>query len=233
MTEECYPIEDLEGVLAAVKRGERPAHLENCPRCRALLDACAVFLDPPDLPEGSNLTEAARRLSLPALAGFEDPRARSVVQERVSPARPRFRLTHPWLRPVWILGAAALAIVAVRELRTSGDGVAPSGMMRGSESGVAVVEVQPPEVASNGEILLRWDAVQGADAYALVLYRVDLTVLDRRRLPATPSHVLSPDEVQSLARRGTRYWQIVAFDTGLEIARSSPVAIDLRTARER
>lgn len=232
MTEECYPIEDLEGVLAAVRRGDRPPHLERCPRCRALLDACTAFLDPPDLPEGSNLTQAAKHLSLPALAGFEDPRARTVLQERVSPARPRFRLTHPWLRPVWILGAAALAIVAVRGLRTGGEGVTPSGLMRGSESGAAVM-LQTPEVGSIGEIRLRWEVVEGADAYELVLYRVDLTMLDRRRLPVNASLLLPPDEVASLARRGTRYWQIVAFGAGREIARSSPVAIDLGAERER
>lgn len=232
LTNDCFEVEDLQGVIAAIRDGRAPMHLESCPRCRALVDSCREFLDPSDIPEGSNLTEASKRLALPALMGWEDRRSAKDagtskgVGTATATRRARFPFDLRVLRPVLVGAAIILLVWVAREVGQDGDRSTPSRVLRGDGTAAkARVELQSPIVAADGGILLRWRPVRDAERYEVIFYREDLSVVRESSAGELTSLSLSPDEISTLNSNGAILWRIVAKKGNLEIARSAPVQL--------
>jgi hypothetical protein len=219
----CFEIEDLEAVMAAEKRGDHPAHLDECPRCRALLASYQAFLKPPDLPPGARVKEAADRLRLPVMAGFEEDHGRTSAARRVAPGRGRIRLGVPWLRPVWGLAAIVLVVILVRQVTQESNRNLPSHVLRGDESaGPAAVVLLPPQVTAEGEATLSWRAVPGAEAYTIVFYRSDMAVIGRRTVDRDTTASVPKREAGELLSKGLLFWQVRAMKSGAETGHSAP-----------
>jgi hypothetical protein len=232
-TDECFEVEDIQGVIAAIKEGRRPIHLDGCPRCRALVESCREFLDPSDVPEGSNLTEASKRLALPALMGWEDrPSAKDAstskgVGTATTTRRARFPFDLRVLRPVLVGAAIILLVWVAREVGQDEDRSGPSRVLRSDGTlAKARVELQTPSTAASGGIVLRWLPVGDADQYEAIFYREDLSVVRKTNAGQQISLSLSADEVSALSSGGVILWQVVAKKGSLEIARSAPTQLE-------
>lgn len=232
-TDACFEVEDLEGVVAAIERGERPAHLDACPRCRALLASCRTFLDPTDPPEGSDITDASRRLALPALLGWEGRRsaegrsADSVSSAKASARRSRWRFDMPWLRPIYAVAAILLVAFVAREIVPGMGRQDPSRVLRGHAPAAASVELLAPRADMQGSIVLEWHEVSGAESYDMIVYRQDLSVVKRMKIAKATSVTLTSDDVTALGAAHAAYWQVIATKGGEELARSAPVEFRL------
>lgn len=223
VTDECYRVEDLGEVIAAIRQGKRPGHLDACPRCRALLASYHAFLNPPDLPESGELEEVARRVALPGAAAVAGA---TPTREEARPGIVHWvmrLLELPGFRPAVAVGLVGLAVIVYLGGRPDGTSPTPSRVLRGDGPGSgAAVTLLPPREASDGGTILAWRAVPGADAYTLVLYRADLTTLDRRETPGDTTLVVPRAEMETLLAAGPLYWQVVAKKSNAELMRSTP-----------
>lgn len=234
MSDGCYEIEDLDDLIAASARGEPPAHLGTCPKCRALLASYRVFVAPPDVPAGGNLRVAAERLRLEVLAGFPPGTAQEAPSGTAPARRPWLRLVlpgaalgRPWLRPVWAAGLVAMVAVVFWQLGQDSNRDLPSHVLRGEQGGRSeAVQVLAPTPQAGGGVTLAWQAAPAADAYDVVFYRADLSETGRRRIDGASLLTLSAAELNTLTGGGAAYWQIIALKSGAEIGRSSPRALE-------
>ena len=247
MNDECFEIEDLEEVIAAQARGEHRAHLDSCPRCRALLASCRAFLVPPDLPPGARVKEAAEGLRLPMVLGLTEDSSNRPGQVAPAPsgtdaaghrARSRdarqggsrrwFPFGTPWLRPIWGLAAVVLLVVLVRQVTRDSARNEPSHVMRAEESAAApAVTLLAPRPAPGGGTMVLWRAVPGADAYTITFYRADLSEIGRRTVTSDTTTTVSSEEAGRLASAALLYWRVRATKSGQEISHSAPGEIRL------
>jgi len=232
LSRQCFEIEDLGGVIASIHGGRRPEHLDACPRCRALLASYRAFIDPPDVPEGSDV-RAARNMQVPGLPKYQESPSKESDLRDTAPRKPRLRFGLPWLRPIWAVGAVALLVLVFRQVGIETHKNEPSHVLRGDSQGTAtVVEMLSPVRSTDGGLVLTWRPVPEADAYAVVFYATDLKETGRKRASGEARLVLPPDETPSSASQGPVYWRVIALKAGSEIARSAPrplVVLEKRT----
>ena len=234
MSDGCYEIEDLDDLVAAVRQGTGPKHLDACPKCRALLASYRAFVDPPDVPGGSNVRVASEGLRLRVIANFPPGEGHTAETGSETARRPWLRIGIPWLRPVWAAGLVVLVAFAFWEIGLNANRSLPSHVLRGdgaTES--AIVQVLAPRDAADGGTVFSWRAVPGADAYAVVFYRADLSEVGRRQVAADTMLVVPAAELTALTAGEPIYWQLVALKSGAEIGRSTPRALALPKAAGR
>jgi len=220
VSDDCYRVEDLGQVIAAIRRGQRPAHLETCPRCRSLVTSYQAFLDPPDLPTSAELEDVARRVRIPVAAGAASApeEARPGVVQRLMR---HFEL--PWLRPVAAVGLVGLAVIVYLGVRPDGIFRSPSHVLRGgAPTAGAVLQPLPPQAAADGSVILAWRAVPEAQVYVAIFYRPDLSEIARRGSVGDTTLTLGPEELAPLRAGEPLYWQVMAVRSGAEFARSTP-----------
>lgn len=220
VSDECYRAENLGEVIAAIRQGKHPAHLDACARCRALVASYQAFLDPPDLPTSAELEDVARRVRIPVAAG-------AVPESQETPLGFLRRLMRvfeiPWLRPAVAAGLVGLAVIVYLGVRPEGIFEPRSGVLRGDVPATsATVRLLPMQAAADGGLILTWQAVPEADAYAVIFYRVDLSEIARREIAAGTTLTLRPEELAPLRAGEPRYWQVVAQRSGAELMRSGP-----------
>lgn len=212
-----------ETVLPARHEAGEPevlAHVQDCPRCRALLAQHRAFLEgeagvaPAAAPTASQLAEADATLAAALereMSGGRAPQAAPVSAPRVAAAEPRASwwqaLFAPALRPTW--GFAAVLIVAGGVYLGVRPGVERAEVRGDSPQAAAVTTLVP--VAGDGVVTLAWEPVAGADGYDVVLLATDLSEL------GAPVHVTEPrlelrrDALPAGVTSGSKVlWQVTA-----------------------
>ena len=63
MSDRCLKPEELADLVGLPLGDPRRAHRDECPRCQALEQSFAAFMDPADVPEEADLADARLRLS--------------------------------------------------------------------------------------------------------------------------------------------------------------------------
>lgn len=182
---DCIPVEELEALLEDPS-DPRHAHLQDCPRCRALLASYGRFLaaDPEhadfaaEAELGARLDAAIHIGERPGLLG---------------------RLwSGPWLRPA--LGGAALLLALVLLLPPEEPPPSdPSGLLR-QEGAVATELALDARSLADGGYRLTWQRVEG-----VIEYRVQLFDAERAPLATLPA---GGDTTLVVDRPDARYWQL-------------------------
>ncbi len=169
----CMPLEELATVAELPATDPRRAHVAQCPRCGALLDAYARFMDPGADAEATHVARADARLS--------DFLARTIGAPAESVPAPAPRHTAPdaswWsalfapaLRPALGLVVAAIVVggVVLWPRHAEHD---PSQVLRGgpSDANAPVLRVRSAGLDVDG-LHVAWNAVPGADDYEVRIY---------------------------------------------------------------
>ncbi len=171
MTNQCPDPLELAVIVRLPFDDPRRRHLDTCSRCRGLVKAMDLFLEPGNTSDLENLTEADSELEI-RLASALPP-------EHGLPSRSRRR------RSVLGLGlAAVLALFAVglsidEFLHSNDDAILETGHhQRGAQfaEGVKVSETE-------GGMRLAWPDNSTADAVVYIFFSHDMTELDRRVTP--------------------------------------------------
>lgn len=189
-------------------------HAESCPRCKSLVASYQSFMEAAPV-EGADL-ERAR--------GLLDARIRADASRWKplgAPAR-----TFWWqalLRPMPLL-AAGLVVIAAAVFWTTREPEQSS--LRESATPSQAFALNPAELAADGNILLSWSSVAGADAYQVRLYGPDFGEIYRSPNNATTSltierALLPPNQTPRLDLT----WRVFALSQGDVIATSAPGSI--------
>jgi hypothetical protein len=215
MNDRCLNPEELADFPA---EDPRWSHVDDCPRCQAVMKSFAAFMDPADVPEGADLADAHARLS----AALDREIGSGSSVDPGKPKGPEAQVIRPatsfWnpFRVRALAAAAAVVIVAVglsvtrygpetppREpvLRAAGDVAAP---FRCEITGL-----------ENGGYLLSWPEVEEATSYRVVVYRADLEELMDYDVGDTTSLELELPEDGAFCR-------VIALRDGDEVKRSEP-----------
>ncbi len=224
MKEHCIEAEDLERVMGLGAEDPRRKHLDDCPRCRALMAAYSDFLKPARALPGADLQDADARLK----SSFDREIAREGRASRPATRRMRWSPPRPFgptaLWPVWAAAAAVIVVgvlYVVHQVGPGPDRLVLRGAPQGSSRPAALVLYPPKSVA--GGLELRWRSAPGADTYQVRLFGSDLSERARLGPFADTAVVLRPAELASGIAPGTLLlWRVVALHAGDEIA-TSPV----------
>lgn len=221
MKKSCPDLMELAGAEGLPSSHPLSLHLRECGRCRASLKALNTFLSEADEGEvpTDELSDADDRLAAfldRGLAVSESPAVADSAGVRFFLSRHR-----SWLAAaavivvavgVWLAGPRSMMpdIRDGDELR--GDTARPAGSM----ATVSVLEDQ------SGNLLVRWEAVEGAQDYQVILWTDALVEIVRLAPgPETSRHV-------SLASAGGPppvFLSVIALQGGREIHRSELVPL--------
>lgn len=217
----CVSEEALGEVLALPASDPRRAHLDTCPRCRALVLSYEAFLAPEhDLaafygaPEERVLDDARARL----LGGAQAPEAGTPARRaEAAPGRATWwdALFGPKLRPAW--GLAALAVVAaVVLLMPRGRDAELGTQVRGlAGSPLALAE---PEFGADG-VHLAWRGAVGAERYEVRIFSAALDPVASIDAGVDTSLSLAADRLPAAFGRGELLlYRVVAYHGGDELA---------------
>ena len=203
MTHPCFQVDELGDLLELGYDDPRRKHLDECPRCRALLTEYRGFMAPPTDAEGADLPDAEKRLT-----AF----LKQKVQQDGSIAPPPSPSVRFFRRTSFRLVMAAAAVVfAVLTLMTYHDRQPPvsdeillrEGTGHGSFSEEGKVKLLPLGKRADSKTGLRWHKVKGADAYRVRLFSVELEELAILGPVTETSLLLSSEEIPKLAEPGT------------------------------
>ncbi len=180
----CIAPEEVGAVLALPAGDPRRAHLDTCPRCRALATAHRAFLEPPAPPAGARPDDADARLTAWRERFFAAPDgAPAATPVAVRPAEARrsesrggwATLLAPAWRPAWAFAALVIvvggALVMMRR---------PESTLRGGAPAAVTIEVA--RWLPDGGVRLAWHGSPDAARFEVRLYSTALEPLgDPRR----------------------------------------------------
>ncbi len=210
MNDQCLTPEELVDIST---EDPRRTHVDDCPRCQAVMKSFAAFMEPVDIPESADLADAQARLSA-ALAGEiggDGPVDRVL--------RPASSFWNPF-RVRMIAAAAAVVIVAVGlSVTRFGPETPPQEpVLRGAGDVVAPFRCEVLGLGDGG-FRLSWPVVEGAVTYRVVVYRADLKELMDHDAGGATSLDLRP-------LGGAAFCRVIALRDGDEVARSDPAYFD-------
>ena len=213
MNERCLNPEELADFPA---EDPRRAHVDDCPRCQAVMKSFAAFMNPADVPEGADLADAHTRLSgaLDREIGPGDS-----MDSNAQVIRPTTSFLSPF-RVRTLAAAAAVVIVAVGlSLTRYGPETPPQDPVLRGAGDVVVPFHCEITVLKNGGYLLNWPEVEEATSYRVVVYRADLEkLMDHDVGNATSLELKLP--------KGGAFCRVIALRDGDEVARSGPAYFD-------
>lgn len=216
MTQRCFQAEELSELLDLEEADPRRRHLDECPRCRALLAEYRDFLKPPSEISGTNLDEAGSRLRGALKREIYEGEAASPVK-RVVESR-TFR--------VLMALAATICVILIAYSFKEDRPPESDGIVLREEPGAGrerKIELLPIQPLREGAVKLSWRAAEGADAFKVYFFSGELEELAVLGPQAESTIVLEPGEVPGLPGSGTiLLWCIKALKEGDEIA-SSPL----------
>lgn len=220
MKERCPDPQRLVQLATAGADHPWRSHLQECPRCRAILASRDAFLNEGAGREGSgethDRTEADAQVRLD---GF----IKEMVVEK-----------HAGGFPSWLMSLAALVLVAIglwalvpqwEAWRGSGSllpGQEPV-RMRGSQQVPAVWAAPRLAIPDAGGLDLVWEPFPGADSYVVFVRAADLRELARLDAGTLTGLNIAPDDLSPEAAGG--YVAVAALKAGREIGRSAPAAL--------
>jgi hypothetical protein len=198
--DKCLENNELEEVLALPAEHPRRRHLEDCPRCRALLASYAEFLDPAEQ-SGSRPGDARREIR-------EALDSRILGPDRsVEPSGNFFeRLSAALWRPALALAAVVVIFLGVQNLFFDGP-----GELRYRGEAYSGDFVFPVETLEDGSLEFRWQSVDGADEYRLVILGADLLEKETLSAGADTFLVIPAERAETLRQAGPLFWELNAF----------------------
>lgn len=208
MSDRCLNPEELADLAAD---DPRRAHVDACPRCQALLQSYAAFMDPVNVPRGANLEEADSRLA--AALDREIGVGGEVVRPAASFWTP-FRVRT-------LAAAAAVVIVAVGlSVFQPGSEVASPDepVLRGIGAPAAPFRCQMA-MLDEGGFRVSWPGIAEATGYRLVVFGEDLTELAEFDVGMETKFELQLPE-------GAAFCRVIALRDGDELGRSDPAYFD-------
>jgi hypothetical protein len=214
LSPECVDVTNIAAVLELPAEHPWRWHAESCPRCRSLVASYVAFV------EG----EPAEGSDLERVRGLLDARIRADAS-RWKPSRSSVR-TFWWqalLRPVPLL-AAGLVVIAAAVFWTTREPEQSS--LRESTTPAQAFALNPAELAADGNILLSWTPMAGADAYQARLYGPDFGEIYRS--PNTTATSLTVERAALPPNQTPRLdltWRVFALSQGDVIATSPPGSI--------
>src|SRR4249920_3086509 len=168
---ECIDEKALGALLDLPASDPRRAHLDTCPRCRALVMSHREFQSMPLDPAYGPREEAALRAFRARLGGAPS-------SSRASKSRSSWwsRLFGPAMRPAWALAALALVVggVFLWPQRSTHE---PPTVRGGSEHSLVLL---PPQEQGDGSLRFAWHGVPDADEYQIRFYSTAFVELGRR-----------------------------------------------------
>jgi hypothetical protein len=227
MTSRCLTIEQLDRAGAWPDDDPRRLHIDNCPRCRALLASYRAFVEPSDAPPGADPAAAKRALAATlAHVIMRDPGSAPRFEALRGRVDARGRWARWWdgpiLRPALALAAGIMLTIGALELADLREPSAPDGVLRGEPGAESAVVINATlEFDSAGTAHIRWDPLSIADAYRVVVFDATLQkVTDWEVGSATALAVDLRTDTRFSPRQGPLFWAVVASQNGDEIARS-------------
>ncbi len=225
MSDACFRTDELEVIAALPRDDRRLLHLEDCPRCRALLSTYREFVEPatiPDVADVADVAAANARLS----AALRQEIGGGDSDTRV--ARFLGVLLRPAWRPALVIAGVLIVLLLVPDrsgLRDDGDSITTR---RIGVDETASLELRPVEILSDGRIRLSWGGSSEAEAYRVVIYSMSLEEMARFDAETAREIVFEPAEVLDPWRIGEPLlWRVVGFRGGDEVVRSRPHSITL------
>lgn len=237
MKDFCIPPDEIPEILRRPSGSPEREHLEDCPRCRAVMMAYLEFVEDRSIPPGADLEDAESSLRTAFLASLSPTASTARDDGGAMPVVDRPRRHPPWsrgLRGIWILAPAIVMLavglyVGLRPLdRDSGPdrlrGIAPAAPGRGMQT-ILLLE---PGLRSADGVELRWRSVPAASSYEVVLFGADLADLARLKAVTDTLCVVRRGDLHPEPRAEALVgWQVIAQRDGAVIARSPIAAIRL------
>ena len=227
MTNHCVDVEQIEGLLALSDDDPRRRHLDECPRCKAVLTSYLAFIEA-NTAAGADPDAAEARLAgyLETVTGFSPSRRAETVAGNDGFVSKLTRAL--FLRPAW--AAAALVVVAAGILWWS-PWSQPERVLRDTPQGVPgagiPLDLHAPQIQPGNFILLTWEPLEGAEEYQVRLYGEDLAEIVRFQPTEAPSLSLDrsklPEETPAVV-----LWRVAALQDGDEIGISEPAPLQIR-----
>jgi len=229
---------ELAELLSLSEEHPRRRALANDPSFQAAVAEYRAFLDPGDVPEGASVAAAERVLTdvvrNEVFGSPIDAGARRAADHRGLLGSLRDLWRTPGMRPALGFIMAGIAFGGVylatkwsgtETARVGSLAIEPTRKLRGAASpqqsgGVPLLPATRNEA---GEVVLRWRAVEGADAYTVTVYTPGYAVLARMgpvsdTVATVPNVSWPPDE-----RAADRvFWEVTASHGG-EPLMESPI----------
>ncbi|MEN8008461.1 MAG: hypothetical protein ABFS42_15740 [Candidatus Krumholzibacteriota bacterium] len=204
MNDGCLKPDELADLTAD---DPRLAHVEECPRCRAVMMSYQAFMDPADIPAGADLDDAQVRLS-------------AALEQEMEVVRPAPTFWTPF-RVRTFAAAAAVLIVAVG-LSLFGGGpevISTDGpVLRGVGASAELFRIDMSK-QENGEFWVSWPAIDEATGYRVVIYGEDLEPILGYDAESATAYKFEPPA-------GAAFCRVIAFRDGDEIGKSDPWYFD-------
>jgi len=226
MTSRCFRVEEIGDMVELSETDPRQKHLDECPRCRALMKEYLGFMTPAADVEESDMHDAEKRLSTFMENTIQQTGAYELTQEgAVSASHGKlFKRTSFWLT------MAAAVVFAFFSISTFLDNSAPNsddlvlreGAGPGSPKEDEKVKLLPIIKTASVGVELRWSRTESADAYKLYIFSIELEELAVIVKVTETSHRLSSDEILKFdAKKKGLLFRVIALSEGDTIAVSS------------
>jgi hypothetical protein len=227
MNPDCYPVEEIGNLIDLDPRDPRLAHVRECVRCRNLLVSMRAFRDPMPEPDGADRGEAETHMNrfmeneLAADIQPGPPREAGILQFLI-PVRQFL------LRPVTSLAIVFLAVVIIFSINQHNTRQGPF-VVRGTDTSAAPQMIlNPPQVQTDGSVLLSWSPLDAAEAYDVIILSSTLDELSRITAGADTFMTISSASIPGLTATNSRIlWQVQSLCNNGETIQSLPAGLDL------
>jgi len=219
MTEECFPLDELDSLLHLSAEDPRRRHLAACPLCRARLASYSAFIAEGPPAPGSQPEKAKADLER-FIAGLTQSDAEAKSRSGLHARLRAFRIPRAALAP-GLAAAVVVAVVLFVVMRpfSGGDREQPSPL-RGLEAPTAGAPAlsTSPAIIESGKVTFSWSALPDCDLYRVQLFNEKLEEI--ACFDADSGTSLTVEGGQMPAPSGPLWWRVVAFRGGDEVARS-------------
>ncbi len=204
MNDGCFKPDELVDLKAD---DPRRAHLDECPRCRAVMMSFEAFMDPADVPAEAKVADAEARLS-------------AALEQEMGVTRPAPTFWTPFRVRTFAAAAAVLIVAVGLSLFGGGPEVIPADgpVLRGAGSPAAPFRVEMSKL-ENGEFRISWPKIEGATAYRVVVYGEDLEAIMGYDTESATAFKLEPPA-------GAAFCRVIALRDGDELGTSEPGYFD-------
>jgi len=215
MSERCFTMAELHEIAELPGDDPRLAHVDDCPRCSALLACYRDFLS-----QGASVPPAEMDRFRREFSEALEAQSRVAIGDRL---RRAFRgLTQPVLRPAWAMIAVALIVIAVQHARHT------NPVYRGESPMGSALITSAPTMRNDGRLLLTWTPHPEADGYAVIFLTAQAVEVARMDASVRCAVAVAPDSLRNLAGgSGHLIWQVSAIKRRDVVASSDPRTLDL------
>ena len=202
-------IQEIANLSGLPADDPRRRHLDECPRCRGLAEAQALFLQPGDTDDLDGLGASDAQLQERLASALSQPPARTG----------RVRRRRLWLAAAAVLAVCAIGLAADDLLRQRL--LAPPQVgerLRGTESASDLILT-----SGDGRLHLTWPTAPAADTYRFVFFDAASHEIGGRSVEHTADEPVTCELRREDLPAAVRFYQVYAISYGDTVARSSMV----------